>query len=223
MKKITQSFLLFVFLITPLLSLGQNRQLSGTVVAFDKFPIKNVTIRAKKAKTEIKTDDKGQFTITIAKKDVLQISESVFLDYSQKVSDKDDNLRINLIIRNNDRDMEKAVNEGFIKQEDLNYGLENLWIYNNEFSQFSDTYEAIRYALPESTIIIENGQKGIQLRGPKTVTGQNAALILVNGVIADDVTFVIPSTITSIRKLTSQQASLFGARGGNGVISIETK
>ncbi len=207
----------------PILGFGQMHKLSGTVVAFDKFPLKNVTVEAKKAKTEAKTDENGNFEIEVKKKDVIQIKGSVFVDYSKKVSDADKSLHINLIIRNNERDMDEAIKEGFISQQDLDYGVKNLWQYNNEFSQFTDAYAAIKYAVPEATLIVENGQKGVQLRGPKTITGSNAALIIVNGVITEDANFITPADIISIRKLSGGELALFGARAGNGVISIQTK
>jgi len=223
MKTIIQKSFFFVFVVIPILCFGQTSKISGTVVAFNKFPLKNITVTAKKAKTEAVTNDKGQFEIEVKKNDILQINESEFIEYSKKISKNDNDLNINLIIRNNERDMKNVVEQGFITQQNLDYGVKNLWHWNNEFSQFTDTYDAIKYALPESTIIYEDGRKGIQFRGPKTMTGSNFALILVNGVIADDVSFVTPADIISIRKLSSTQAALFGARAGNGVISIETQ
>ena len=211
------------FLMAPMIGVGQMHKISGTVKAFNQFPIKNLTVKAKKAKTEVITDENGNFEIEVKNKDVILISESVFMDYSKKVSDADQSIQINLIIKNNERDMQKVVKEGFISQEDLDYGVRNLWEWNNEFSQFTDPYDAIKYALPESTIIVENGQKGVQLRGPKTITGSNAALIIVNGVITEDANFITPANIISIRKLSGGELALFGARAGNGVISIQTK
>lgn len=223
MKTAIYRFVIFIFLTVPMAGFGQMHILSGKIVAFNKFPLKNVTVQAKKAKTETKTDENGNFKIEVKKKDVIQIKESVFLDYSKKVSESNESLQINLIIKNNERDFDKVVKEGIISRQDLDYGVQNLWEYNNEFSQFTNAYDAIKYALPESTIIVENGQRGVQLRGPKTITGSNAALIIVNGVITEDANFVTPADIISIRKLSGGELALFGARAGNGVISIQTK
>ena len=207
----------------PVIGFSQTHKITGTVKAFNKFPLKHVTVKARKAKTEVKTDENGKFELEVNKNDVIQIKESVFLDYNKKVSENDKSLDINLIIKNSDKDREKVVRDGFIAREDLEYGMANLWQWNNEFTQFSDPYDAIKYALPESTIIVENGRKGVQFRGPKSITGSNAALILVNGVITEDASFVNPSEIISIRKLTTSQAALFGARAANGIVSIETR
>jgi hypothetical protein len=219
LKRIT----IFIFFAVPIAGFGQLQTLTGEVVAFNKFPIKNLKITAKKAKTEATTDENGKFEIQIKKKDVIKIDESVFVDYSKKVSGSDKNLRINLIIRNDEKNMKKVVKEGYISQEDLDYGVSNLWKWNNVFTQFTDAYDAIKYAIPEATIINENGQRGVQLRGQKSIHGSNAALIVVNGVITGDANFVTPGDIISIRKLEGGELALFGARAANGVISIETK
>jgi hypothetical protein len=223
MKTVIFRLAVLFFLMAPMIGVGQMHKISGTVKAFNQFPVKNVLVKAKKAKTEVRTDENGNFEIDVKNKDVIHINESVFVEYTKKVSEGDQSLQINLIIKNNERDMQNAVKEGFISQEDLDYGIRNLWKWNNEFIQFTDAYDAIKYALPESTIIVENGQKGIQLRGPKTITGSNAALIIVNGVITEDANFITPADIISIRKLSGSELALFGARAGNGVISIQTR
>jgi TonB-dependent starch-binding outer membrane protein SusC len=222
-KSTMKNFLILILLMIPMTGFSQMHKISGTVVAFNKFPLKQVTVSAKKAKNEVKTNEMGQFEIEVRNNDVIQVRESGFVEYSRKVNYTDESMQINLIIKNDERNMEKVVRYGFIARDDLEYGMRNLWEWNNVFIQFSDAYDAIKYALPESKIIVENGQKGIQFRGPKSYTGSNAALILVNGVIVEDANFVTPSDIVNIRKLTTSQAALFGARAANGVISIETR
>lgn len=223
MKTIISRVILAVFIALPALVTGQTKKITGTVTAFNTYPLSNVTVKAKKAKTEVTTDKNGAFEIEIKEKDILQIRESVFLEYKEKVDNDTEALNINLIFENTGRNAEIASEAGYISREDLKYGLEHLAHENNIYENFVSVYDAIKYAIPESTIITENGQKGIQFRGPMTVHGSNSALILVDGVIVDDVSFLNPIQIVSIRRLSSSEASLYGARGGNGVISIVTR
>ena len=223
MKTLVRRFVFTIIIIVPILGYSQTRKLTGTVVCFNKYPVNNITVEAKKAKTEAVTNENGEFEIEVKNNDVIRIRESVFLEYNQKVTEETESLKINLIFENSKKNVEVATNAGFISKEDLEYGLEYLFQENSFYSTFTDAYQAILYALPESVLIVENGQKGIQFRGPKTITGSNAALILVDGVIADDVSFVNPVQIISITKLSSSAASLYGGRGGNGVISIRTR
>ena len=95
---------------------------------------------------------------------------------------------------------------------------------HTDFSRFANVYKAIEYSIPGSRTIIDNdGIEGILIRGHVTLRGINRALILVNGVIVDDISFIMPVDVISITKLSSTRAALYGSRGSNGVIAIETK
>ena len=223
MKRIIHTLIFFSFLIFPILCSGQTRKLSGTVLSFNKYPVKGVTVKAKKAKTESITNEAGEFEIEVKTKDFLRIKESVFMEYNQKITEDMQSLKINLIFDNKGKNIELATEAGYLSREDLEFAVENLYLENNVFANFVSVYDAIKYALPETTIIVEGGNRAIQFRGAKTVYGSNAALMLVDGVIVDDVSFINPPEIVSISKLSTSQASLYGARAANGVILIETR
>lgn len=223
MKTAAKKFLILFLVTVPIFSIGQEHKISGTVVAFNKFPLGNIPVMAKKAKTEAVTDDKGQFEIEVRKNDIIKIEEPEFVGYTKKISSNEKDLKINLIIRNNEKDMERVVEKGYITKEDLDYGRERLWRYNNEFSHFTDIYEAIHYAIPEAIIVLEDDQRGVRFRGHRSVYGSNLALILVNGVITEDVSFITPVDVISISKLSSSQAAIYGSRGSNGVVEIKTR
>jgi len=222
MKTKVQWLLFFSFFIIPLLGFSQTRKLSGTVTSFNKYPVKGITIKAKKAKTETVTNENGEFEIEVNSKDQLRIKESVFMDYNQKVTEEMQSLKINLIFVNNGRNVEIATDAGYMSRVDLEYGIENLYQSNSVYANFVDIFDAIRYALPETTIIVEAGRRAIQFRGAKSVYGSNAALMVVDGVIVEDVSFINPPQIESISKLPTSQAALYGARAANGVILIQT-
>lgn len=223
MKKLFFNSALILALLFPGIIHAQLRNFSGTVVAFEKFPLKNITVKARKAKTEAITDNNGNFTMPVDKNDMIVIKDKAFMDYRKKLKDSDDSLRINLIINNNDKSMERAVDKGYISENNLEYGRDNLSQYNNEFIQCPDVYEAIRHAVPEARIITQSGKKGIMLRGQKSLLFSNTALIVVDGVEVDDPSFLSTSNIRKITKLSVSQCSMYyGMRGANGVINIET-
>ena len=223
MKRLVYIFIFLSFLISPLLSSSQTRKISGTVLSFNKYPVKGVIVKAKKAKTEAITNEAGEFEIEVNPKDVLRIKESVFLEYNQKITEEMKSLKINLIFDNKGKNIDIAAEAGYLSREDLEYAVENLYLENNIYANFVNVFDAIKYALPETSIIVEGGQKAIQFRGAKSIYGSNAALLLVDGVIVDDVSFINPLEIISISKLSTSQASLYGARAANGVILIETR
>lgn len=213
----------FTLIFIPLLSFPQNQEINGVIVAFNKFSLKNVLVKAKKAKTETLTNDLGIFNINVKKNDILIIEADGFANYRYKVKSTDKSLKINLIYEDKKKNKENVLNAEYIHKDDLEYGLEFLAAENSVFSNFTDVYDAISYALPASSIIFENGEKKIQIRGAKTLTGSNAALIVLDGMIVDDISFIVTSEIVSISHLTGPPAAIYGTRGANGVISIITK
>lgn len=217
------SILFFLLFVISFSAKTQMREISGSVFAFNKFPLKNVKVTAKKTKMQVVTDDNGRFIINVKKNDNLTIEATAFDRYTYRVKGKDTNLRINLIYENKEKNKEIAIEEGNISREDLEYGLEYLASDNNIYYNFTDVFDAIHYALPAANFIVENGTKKVMLRGPKTVAGSNAALFVVDGVIVDDVSYVAPSEIVNIKQLSSSQAAIYGARAGGGVIVITTK
>lgn len=198
-------------------------KVTGKVTAFLEFPLKKIVVKAKKAKTAAVTDSQGYFELEVRKEDVLVIDQSEFAPYSKKISNVTEPLKINLIIRNNPQDMDRIVHNGYISKEDLEYGQRNLWERNNEYGHFTSAYDAVKYALPEAQLVTEGGNKGFLLRGAKSISGPNLALMVVNGVVVDDISFVNPVEIKRIYKVPNAQSALYGIRGSNGVIQIETK
>jgi len=64
----------------------------------------------------------------------------------------------------------------------------------------------------------------IQIRGMNTINGDASPLYVIDGVPRDNMSDLNPSDISSIQVLKDAAAtSIYGARGGNGVILIETK
>lgn len=64
----------------------------------------------------------------------------------------------------------------------------------------------------------------ITVRGTSSINGSSNPLIVVDGVITDDMSSVNPSDVASIQVLKDAAAtSIYGARGSAGVILIETK
>ncbi len=223
MKKLLLTLLSVLILLMPLTATCQFHKISGTVLVFGKFPIKQLKVKAKKAKTEALTDSTGHFELVAKTSDIIQVNDPVFYPFSKKVEQQDSVIQIKLFVKNDDEDMQKAVDAGYISNSDMEYGKENLWQNNNIFYQFHDVYDAIKYALPEATIIYEGSTKGVEFRGTKSIYHSNRALIVVNGQVLDDPSDLQPATIYRITKLSTAAASLYGSRGANGVVSIETK
>ena len=204
-------------------AISQTSELAGTIVSFNKYPLKGVTVKAKKSKQETITDENGKFTISIKKKDLLQFEAKGFEKYSYRSKEGESSIRVNLIYQDTKKNRELVIENGYITLMDLDYGLEHLSVENNVFGNFVDVFDAIHYVLPSLTFFEENGTRKVMMRGNKTVQGSSAALMIVNGVPVDDISYINPYEIVSIKQLSASQSAIYGARAGNGVIVIQTK
>lgn len=211
--------LLFLFLLS-FIGRAQNQVIDGNIFAFNKYPLKNVVVKAKKSKEEVITDVLGMFSITVKKNDIIKITAVGFEDYSLKVKGKDNSLKVNLIYIVNHKYSKGYLFNDHIGETELKYGLNHLSSENNPYSHFIDIYAAIKDALPNATMIRENGYRRFQFRGSKSLTRSNAALFVVNGVKTDDISYIRPEQIKSIVQLSLTSTALYGPGAQNGVISI---
>ena len=202
---------------------AQSWEVEGIINAFNKYPLKNVNVSSKKAKQSTRSDEHGKFKIQVNKNDQIVVEADGFKKFIYRPKKEENSIKLNLIIEEKKKSIEAAIQGGFISREHLEYGLKNYANENNVYSSFNDVFDAVIYAIPAAKIINENGTRKIQLRGVKSTTGSNAALMVVNGYLTEDISFIIPSNIVSIKQLRPTSAAIYGTGSTNGVIEIKTK
>lgn len=218
---------ILLILSTLLLSLqlnSQTRVIRGELTAFNKFPVANVEVTAKKAKTSVTTNDAGEFQIVCKEKDVIIIKSEVFTSMNKRIGSKDEYLNLNLIFRDTPSNREVATGMGYLKEDQLTYALANLESENNDFCNYTDVMSLIRGKF--SGVEVSNngpGGVGVFIRGSKTLEGSNEAIYVVDGMEVVDISFVVPCDMTSINILKDGAAAMYGSRAANGVVVIETK
>ncbi len=216
MKKI---LLLLAIVIIPVGIFAQNRVIYGRLTVFNTYPVKNLEVRAKKAKTSAITDSLGRFSIVCFDKDVIQIKTKPFKPVSKRVDAKTDSLVLNLYFIDSQVNRERAVGYGYISKKDLMYAVDHLQQENNDFCNYTNIYELIRGRF--SGITVSNGN--IYVRGSTNFQGHTEALILVNGVATSSIADIAPCDVVSIDILKDTAAAIYGSRGANGVVLIRTK
>ena len=214
---------LFSLLIIANMVFSQQREISGTVLVFNKYPVKNLKVSAKKAKTETITDKNGEFKLNVLDKDVLSVEGITFEKYAKRLEVTDESLSINMVYIDKKKNKDIAISNGFVEREHLEYGLKHLMDENNDFSRFSNVFDAIIYAIPTASLINENGQSKLQVRGNKSLSGSSAAITVLNGFVTDDISHINPHNIVSIKMLSPTAATMYGPGSSNGVIEIKTK
>ncbi|MFO7669586.1 MAG: TonB-dependent receptor plug domain-containing protein [Bacteroidales bacterium] len=203
---------------------SQTRVIRGELTAFNRYPVANVEVTAKKAKTSVTTNEEGVFQLVCNEKDVLIIKSEVFTSLNQRVGSKDDYLKLNLIFRDTPENREIATGMGYLKADQLTYALANLDSENNDFCNYSDVLTLITGKFSGVEVMTtESGNRGVFVRGQKTIQGSAEAMYVVDGIPMDDITFVNPCEMKSITVLKDGAAAMYGSRGANGVVVIETK
>lgn len=204
---------------------AQSLEIKGKLTLFNTYPLANITVLAKKAKTSVITQADGSFTILCKEKDIIQIQAKGFMTYSQNVNDQNDFLNINIVFKDSPKNRDLVVSRGNIKSEDLLYGLANLKTENNDYCSYENIFVLIRSKFPEVEVKDSpSGGLGVYLRrGQKSLIQDTEMLYIVDGNRNFDISYINPCEIAKILMLTEGAAAKYGAGSSNGAVEIFTK
>ena len=198
--------------------LAQNKVVYGKLTTFNTYPVQNVEVTAKKAKTTVMSDSLGQFSIVCFENDIIRIRPKTFKPVNKKVRPDTDSLFINLLFIDSKSNRELAVGYGYINEEDLIYAASHLEQENNDFCNYANIFDLIKGRFSGVTVSGSN----VYIRGSGSFTGQIRALYILNGIETSTIDWISPCQIKSIDILKDSNAAIYGSRGGNGVVIINT-
>ena len=202
---------------------AQTKVVYGKLTAFNKYPLQNIEVRAKKSKASVKTDSLGLFTIVTMDEDRIVIKTKAFQTVVRKVHKDTDTLNINLVFIDTKTNRELATGYGYINSQDLNYAMSNLEQENNEFCNYTNIYDLLVGRFPG--VMVQRTATGgsVIIRGGSSINMSNEALYVVDGGVTNNIDYIHPCDIRSINVLKDASTSIYGTRGSNGVVVIETK
>lgn len=216
--------LIAVCLLFSLPSFTQTRVVKGKLTTFNEYPVQNVEVSSKKAKSSVTSDSLGEFQIVCLEKDVIMIKTKVFQALNRKVKEDDDYIEANLIFRDTPKNREIATGLGYIDHEQLTFALAHMADQNNDFCNYGDVFSLVKGKFPGVTVKKNSmGTDGIFIRGDKSIYGDNEAIYVVDGIRVGDVSFVNPCEMATIDILKDGGAAIYGSDAANGVVVIETK
>lgn len=197
---------------------AQTRVVYGSVKLFDTYPVEHVELYSKKAKASAVTDSLGQFSIVCMEKDVIQGKPKAFKPYRQKVDAGTDSVEIDLEFIDTKKNREIAVGYGYISEEDMSFAVSHMESNDRSFCNYTNIHDLIRGELAGVSVSGSN----VYIRGgTNSVNLPTTALFVVDGVTTSSIDWIRPCQVKSIEALKDGSASIYGARGGNGVILIE--
>ena len=211
------------FLLISTITLAQTRVVHGVLTAFNQYPVANVEVIAKKSKATTMSDSLGNFSIVCKEKDQVKIKAETFKTASRNVDKNTDTLRINLVFMDSKKNRDLAIGYGYMEKEDLTFAAEHLQQENNEFCNYPNIYELLKGRFPGVTVDGTSGSYRVFIRGTQSISGSNEVLFILDGSPSAYVGNLYPCEIKSIDVIKDGMASMYGTRGSNGVILIETK
>lgn len=122
---------------------------------------------------------------------------------------------------------EEGVNVGYgsVDRDKLTYSVSQLNVKENEMTSYTNIWDYMRSRVPGVVIgeASAGGTPSIVIRGENSINSSTQPLIMLDGMETDDISGLNPNDVASISVLKDASASIYGSRGGNGVILITTK
>ncbi len=228
MFKISKMFLVLVnFMFVSNMLKAQDHIIQGVVHAFDSIPLIGAEIKVKSTKQSVFTDASGNFVLHCNSEDKLKIVAKGFANQNVKISKKIKFVAVNLKskareTRYQEKEQKYAIGYGYVSERDKTTATESLRKNEASFSRYSNMYELIRGQFAGVEVAM-NGE--IIIRGTSSFNSSSAALIVVDGVIMDSdiLNTMSPIQIKNIHVIKDGSSAVYGSRGANGVVIIETR
>lgn len=200
---------------------AQDKIIHGAVTTFDSIPLIGATVKVMSTKQTVLTDTLGNFSIGCKTKDKLKVTAHGFYDQKVKLTEEFKFAAVNLKIKPGEKNQEYAIGYGHVKDRDRLAAVSNLNSDDVDFSIYSNMYDLIRGRFAGVRIV--GGE--IIIRGVNSINMSSAALIVVDGVPTSNsiLSSLPPSQVKSIDVLKDGSTAIYGSRGANGVVLIETK
>lgn len=219
-KAMKKTGIIFLFIFISNWLNAQDHIIQGVVHTFDRIPLIGAEIKVKSTKQSVLTDSLGNFVIYCNSEDKLKVRAKGFYNQNVKVNKNIKVVAVNLKLKPGEKQQEYAIGYGYVSAEDLTNAVTGVNTTDASFLKYSDIYHLIRDQV--AGVQIKNGE--IIIRGDRSFQGSSAALIVVDGVIWDSETLrtLSPIQVKSITAIKDGGAAIYGSRGANGVILIET-
>jgi TonB-linked SusC/RagA family outer membrane protein len=211
---------------------AQNRTVTGTVTAKeDGLPIPGVTVKVKGTSAGTKTNSNGEYSISVPAGAALEFS---FIgDVPQTVVVK--GTKLNISLEASSQQLGEVVVTTSLGQKaqarSLSYATAT--ISNKDLTQAKVTDISTGLEGKVSGLQVNLTSNGIDpstrivLQGNRSITGNNEALLVVDGVPIDDVSYITtinPEDVASVNILKGGlAAAVYGSKAANGVLIITTK
>ena len=211
-------------LIVPMLAFAQ--RITGVVTdASSQEPLTGVTVRTNGGQGMAVTDIDGRYSIDAERTAVLQFSYMGFNELRVAVNSRK---VVNVALQPQQKDLTEVVVIGYgtQKKADLTGAVGVVDMKEAQKTAATNIYEMLQGQVPGvsvSTTSQPGTMSHVQIRGIGSFNTVGPLYVL-DGMIVNDVNHLNPNEIESMQVLKdASAAAIYGARGANGVVIIETK
>lgn len=214
---------LFIILLFAIVSVSaQDKTIHGVVTTFDSILVTGAQIKVISNKQVVTTDSLGRFIVMVDNDDKLKVFAHGFYPQKVKLNEKTKAVAVNLKLRPTEKAREYAIGYGHVKDADKLSAVAQMTNKDDDFSRYTSMQELLKGRF-SGVNVMNNGD--IIIRGANSIMADNSALIVIDEMIVDKSTLysISPLDVRSINVIKDGTASIYGSRGANGVIIIETK
>ncbi len=205
-------------------------RVTGIVTNAAKEPLAGVAVLIKGSNRGTTTLSNGTYSIRVKTGDILVFS---LLGHAEKHVQVNESTRINVVLEEKSSAIDEVVIEigyGQLAKKDITGTVSNVKVDDLMKAPVVNFDQALQGRVAGVSVFSSDGQPGtdydIVIRGANSLTQSNSPLYVVDGFPIEDFSAAAINTsdITSLTVLKDASATaIYGARGANGVIIIETK
>ncbi|UCS95839.1 TonB-dependent receptor [Echinicola marina] len=237
LKKVT---MMILFVICAKFSFAQSNITGKVISGEDEQPIPGVTVLVKGTANGTVTDLDGNYSISVPDASTSELSFS-FVGYITKSVAINNQSQINITLEPDVAQLDEVVVVGYgeTKKKDLTGSVVSMGSESIKETNKVNAFQAMQGQVAGVNIQAADNKPGggfnVRIRGSNTINanetveqggfnpGQNP-LFVVDGIFVNDISFLNPADIERMDVLKDASATaIYGSRGSNGVVIIETK
>jgi TonB-linked SusC/RagA family outer membrane protein len=212
---------------------AQNRTITGTVTAKDDgLPLPGASVKVKGSNVGTQTNASGKFSISVPNGASIVVSSVGYTTQTIVVGNQS---TINVTLGSSAQALGEVVVTGALglKVQQKQLGYSTVDVGNKELTAAKVTNAATGLAGKVSGLQINLSDNGVNpnvrivLQGNRSITGNNQALLVIDGVPIDDPSYlntINPDDIADINILKGGvAAAIYGSKASNGVFIVTTK
>ncbi|WP_179021990.1 SusC/RagA family TonB-linked outer membrane protein [Winogradskyella forsetii] len=218
---------LLLMLFFSICAIAQQIEVNGVVTSeSDGMPLPGVNVIVQGTSRGTSTDFDGKYTIQVSRGEQIEFSYVGFVPQTVTVEDQ---TVINIVLQDDVSSLSEVVVIGYgtQKKADLTGAISTVQAEEIEKTPNGNVMQSLQGKVA-GLQIVSNGAPGagptVRVRGVNSFSAGGGPLYVVDGVFYDSIDFLDASQIESISVLKDASSiAIFGQKGTNGVIIVETK